>query len=514
MATLTASTLSIPYNFTSGTAADASQVNSDFTATQTQVNNLVTDTQTLNTATGQLSANNTWTGTNTYQANITAYNLYFTATYGLGDNFILMDAARAAAERDQSIRFSRGTTSATPARITYDATNHLYRFSTDADSTLSIIRIADGAASTDGMTYGQGMKATGSVAETVTGVKTYSSYPLAGTSYVAPTTDLQFIPKKYADDQYASVSTGGILQQSSTPAVTANTLWIDTTTVANLKFLRANGTVYAPITGIHQGSSAPTSPAPLNGHLWIDTTSTASSSLKRYDGSNWKQVLPATVDAATTFTASPTFSTGFAVTAGQTIDFNSNILTEVGTPVATTDAANKTYVDTSSPKIFACTANFNVTCNTSPVSLLGTGVGSLTLAANKMIAGSCIRITGKGVMSTDGTPNTLLLTVKLGSVTITATGATTPPASFSGAAFEYRALLTCQTTGASGSVQGTQCLEVGTGTGAPITMILGSGGSPATVDTTASQAITATITGGAGNAATMAFGTVLVEFYT
>ena len=383
---------------------------------RTKINSIVVDLNALNAGEGALASNNTWTGTNAFQANATFYNVYFTSTYGFGDQFILLDAANASAERDQSIRFNRGSTSATPARITYDATNHLYRFSTDNDTTLAKIRHLDGAASTDGMSYGQGVKATGTVTENITGTKTFTTtLPLCAT---VPTTDTQLINKLYADTQYASVSAGGILQQSSTPAITANTLWIDTTTVANLKFLRANGTVYAPITGIHQGTSAPTSPTPASGHLWIDTTSTTQASLKRYDGSAWKQVLPATVDTATTFTgvvtfsATPVFSTtstftgaatfngGWAAGSAVTLNANSNKITNVTDCTAAQDAATKNYVDNNNKYklLFNQTASVTVTA-ASATTIVSTGSGTATIAANTLAVGDVIKVTATGTVT-------------------------------------------------------------------------------------------------------------------
>ena len=52
-----------------------------------------------------------------------------------------------------------------------------------------------------------------------------------------------------------------------------------------------------------------------------------------------------TVTGTAGFTQSPTFNGGFAVAAGQTIDFNANRLTEVADPTQAQDAATKAYVD-------------------------------------------------------------------------------------------------------------------------------------------------------------------------
>ena len=51
------------------------------------------------------------------------------------------------------------------------------------------------------------------------------------------------------------------------------------------------------------------------------------------------------VNGTANFDVSPTFNAGFAVAAGQTIDFNANRLTEVADPTQAQDAATKAYVD-------------------------------------------------------------------------------------------------------------------------------------------------------------------------
>ena len=493
--------------------------NSSVAILRTTINNIVTDLASLNTADGGLADNNTWTGTNTFQANATFYNVFFTSTYGFGDSFILIDSDNTGAAATCQVRFERGS-SGGDAYFEWDTTR--YNFWADAGTTRSIVRFLDGAAANDGMTYGQGVKATGTVAETVTGVKTFSSYPLVGTSYAAPTTNLQVAVKKYVDDQTASLVTGGVIQQTSAPAVTNNNLWVNTTDTSNYEFFRANGTVFAPVTGIFQGTSAPTVPTVANERLWIDTTSTASSSLKRYDGSAWKQVIPATIDAATTFsgaltfstttlttgvatfTASPVFNGGFSVAASQTISMGSNVVTLVADPTSAQHAATKNYVDTTSPKKFSATAGVTVT-STTLVTVIGSGVGSLTIAANTLIAGSVIHVHASGIFTTDGAAGNLTFQAYLGAATLEGNNPTTPANSLTNAWWSYDAYYTVRTTGASGTLQNEHVLIVGgggdatAGTAKTLPRALGT----STIDTTAANAYNLKANWEVGNAETM-----------
>lgn len=283
-------------------------------------------------------------------------------------------------------------------------------------NTNRVQNIGSATASTDAIQYQQAVKATGSVNENVTGIKTFTTgLPICST---VPSSGSDLTNKTYVDLQVFGNS--GITQSASSPATTLGALWLDTTNTSNYELFRANGSVFAPVSGIFQGSSAPTTPTPATGRLWLDTTTANQTSLKYYTGSAWKQCLPATIDAATTFTsavtmtASTVFNGGFSVAASQTINMGANKITNVATPVATTDAPNKAYVDALSPRKFSQTAT-TTTTSTSETTLTNTGSGSLTLGANTLAVGNVIRITAAGNY-TDGT-GTLTLKVKAGIIT-------------------------------------------------------------------------------------------------
>jgi hypothetical protein len=104
--------------------------------------------------------------------------------------------------------------------------------------------------------------------------------------------------------------------------------------------------------------------------------------------------------------------------------------------------------------LFTQTADATTTAN-SLTTLLGTGVGSLTLPANILVVGRTIRLTLCGYISVaDGGAGTKTLTLSLGGVTV-ATGT-------SGATFATlvnqewiaTAFITCRTAGAGGTVYG------------------------------------------------------------
>lgn len=104
--------------------------------------------------------------------------------------------------------------------------------------------------------------------------------------------------------------------------------------------------------------------------------------------------------------------------------------------------------------VFTQTADSTTTAN-NLTTIFGTGVGSLTLPANILIAGRTIRIQAGGFISVaDGGAGTKTLTIKLGGVTV-ATGT-------SGATIQTLAnqewicdcFITCRTAGAGGTVYG------------------------------------------------------------
>jgi hypothetical protein len=101
--------------------------------------------------------------------------------------------------------------------------------------------------------------------------------------------------------------------------------------------------------------------------------------------------------------------------------------------------------------LFSQTADKTVANTTTPTGLFGTGVGSLTLPAGLLAAGSVIRITMTGHYSTTGTP-TFTLAVNLGGTELATTGAKSLETAASNIGWKLEFEIVCRTTGATGTV--------------------------------------------------------------
>jgi hypothetical protein len=104
-----------------------------------------------------------------------------------------------------------------------------------------------------------------------------------------------------------------------------------------------------------------------------------------------------------------------------------------------------------SETLFTGTASVT-SSGTTAVSMLPTGVGTLTIPANYLVAGSTLRIKLYGTLTTAASPGTLTFSATLGSSTIWTTGALTPTASLSAVGVEVDMIATVHTTGSSGTM--------------------------------------------------------------
>ena len=138
--------------------------------------------------------------------------------------------------------------------------------------------------------------------------------------------------------------------------------------------------------------------------------------------------------------------------------------------------------------LFTATADATHGASTTETTIVGTGVGTLTLPANFFVAGKSIRFNFRGFKSSDSaTPGTLTLALKLGSTTIETTTVTITAGGTANAGWEADYLTTCRTTGATGTVYTQGKFIHQTSTVGAIDDLVETG--TVTVDTTASAAI-------------------------
>lgn len=149
-----------------------------------------------------------------------------------------------------------------------------------------------------------------------------------------------------------------------------------------------------------------------------------------------------------------------------------------------------------STTIFTQTADKVVSNTTSETSIIGTGVGSLTLPANFFVAGKTIRIRIGGIYSTPAiaTPS-LLIKVKYGSTVLASVTTTGLLSGASKLEFDGEVAITCRSTGSSGTVSIHGDVEYATGVGGTISVDpLNNAGGSATINTTTSNLLDITVT--------------------
>jgi hypothetical protein len=164
--------------------------------------------------------------------------------------------------------------------------------------------------------------------------------------------------------------------------------------------------------------------------------------------------------------------------------------TNTGTPVSDLVAASGGDIVERKISSFSQTANTTVANTTTETTIIGTGVGSLTITPSEWVAGKTYRVKLHGVLGTDASNNgTSNFRVKLGSVTICTSGGIFHTAGTTSRYFEIEVEFTCRTTGASGTViaQGEYRDK-----NADIAS-LDNGGSTATIDMTTNQTLDLTL---------------------
>ena len=149
-------------------------------------------------------------------------------------------------------------------------------------------------------------------------------------------------------------------------------------------------------------------------------------------------------------------------------------------------------------------ASATVANTASETTIVGTVTGGKTLPAALLVAGKTVRVRAFGVLSSTGTPN-LTVKVKFGSTVIATTGAVAQSGTPTDVGWELDCLITCRTTGASGTVFAQGVFRYGT-----VVMPLAATAA-VTVDTTGAHIIDLTAQWGAmdpGNTITCTNGAI------
>ena len=146
--------------------------------------------------------------------------------------------------------------------------------------------------------------------------------------------------------------------------------------------------------------------------------------------------------------------------------------------------------------IFTQTASKTVTNTVTETSIVGTGVGTLTLPANFFVAGKTIRLRIGGIYSTPvaATPS-VLIKVKYGSTVIATVTTTGLLSGATNLEFDGEVLITCRTTGSSGTVMTHGDIQYATGVAGTIAVDpLNNAGATTTINTTTSNLLDVTVT--------------------
>lgn len=173
-----------------------------------------------------------------------------------------------------------------------------------------------------------------------------------------------------------------------------------------------------------------------------------------------------------------------------TCDNGDLVLTPLGTYGKYT--GNTTGYAKYSGTLFTQTADKTVTNTTTETSIIGTGVGILTLPSGFFIAGRSIRIKLSGILTTPATPGNVLIKVKLGSTVIASATTSNFVSNAVTDVFDFETIITCRTTGGSGTVM-SNGLVTYQGPSGLFSDAVHNAGATATVATNTSQALTVTI---------------------
>lgn len=125
--------------------------------------------------------------------------------------------------------------------------------------------------------------------------------------------------------------------------------------------------------------------------------------------------------------------------------------------------------------------------------LIGAGIGTLTIAANEPQVDWQYEIKGEGFYNSDTGPGTITLTISLGGVTMSVGVSATLPLSATARYFGFACTLSFETIGATATVYSNGKMEYGTTGFATSNVALNNAGASTVIDTTTSNVIDATV---------------------
>lgn len=143
---------------------------------------------------------------------------------------------------------------------------------------------------------------------------------------------------------------------------------------------------------------------------------------------------------------------------------------------------------------FVATASVTVADTTNETTLIGSGIGNLTLPANFYRVGKVLRIKAAGMVSNTGTPN-LTITAKHGATVTGSTGGVATEVGLSNTGWTCEVIHVCRTVGGSGTVMSQGVFNYGANT----QVVMANSGA-ITIDTTTTQALNLTATWGTQSA--------------
>lgn len=150
----------------------------------------------------------------------------------------------------------------------------------------------------------------------------------------------------------------------------------------------------------------------------------------------------------------------------------------------------QTYVNGIEQGVPGClltqTADQTIANTTTETLLLGTGVGTNTLPADFFVVGKTVRIIVHGTIANTGTP-TIRLRLRLGASLIVDSGVVTLSSLGGTRPFRAEYLLTCRSTGATGTIEGAIWFSYTNAAGATDARVINVAPASGTVDTTSSQ---------------------------